>query len=332
MERRSTTLLDDKEAWDAIAKTSYFASPALLFEWCKALARNFPEFDFIPLASNVSVAPRQYVCPVIHVKSEGTLTSLPFVSPGFLSHNVDPLPVIGELHHLATCLRSPRISLQVPPGFEYGQALIESGFRITQKVCFFEIDLRQFSGDNEYKNLLSRNVRRDLRLATKSGVLLQELLPTQESLARFLPFYHENMKRHLSSPMKESYLLDLVASLAEICSIWVCTLSSKQDLGGAITFGFGDRFWVWLLASAEAARRYCVDSYLWSELVSVSIARGYRHFDMGTTPIASSLGSFKKRMGGEAVFHDRYEIDTSIRGMGRAIFKTVREMASRHVR
>jgi predicted N-acyltransferase len=160
---------------------------------------------------------------------------------------------------------------------------------------------------------VSKGRKSDIKAAWQRGLEVEILIPAEEAFDRFYNIYLEMCRRKSVKPFEKKFISTLAESFKEISRFWIAK-TNDQDVGSALTFEFGNRLWIWFLQANRDFINYKVDSFLYAEIIQYGFFKNIELIDLGTSPLGSSLGDYKKRFGAKAVFHELYELDITLSG------------------
>jgi len=309
------SLIKDSKKWDEAAENSYYPYVSYKYGWLYSIGLSFPRWKPLPLASISDEGNIEYLCPCFLDIKKAEIISSPLLAPGFINKNTNPLEMVKSLICYARRKGCGKIDLQVPPGFNYSESLLASGFRLKRKICFFNLDLSGIDSFEYYLNHnLSKGRKSDIKAAWQKGLEIDILTPSEEALNRFYPFYLDMCQRKSAQVLGKEFISLLGQSLRETARYWIARVKG-QDAGSAVTFEFNTILWIWLLQADRNFKDYKVDSFLYAEIIRYSIEKKIKTIDLGTSPLDDSLGNYKKRFGAKPVFHELYELDLSLSGV-----------------
>lgn len=305
------SLLNDPKKWDEALEDSYYPYISYKYGWLQSIGSCFPNLKPLPFAEINEKGQVEYICPCFHDAKRAEIISSPFLTPGFINKNTNPEEMLKKLVVYAKGEKCRKISLQIPPNFNYSDVLLSLGFRLVRKLSFYNIEIDGMESFDYYlKNFCSKARMCDVKAAWKKGVKLDVLQPAKEVLDRFYPFYSELGQRKDIEVFEKSFLDNLTQSLRENARYWIARVEDK-DIGSALTFEFKDRIWGMLLQGGMDYRSYKTDPFLYVEIVRYGFEKNLKIIDLGTSPLDSPLGDFKRRTGAKPVFHELYELDMS---------------------
>lgn len=309
------TIISDADKWDAAAVTSYYPFVSYKFGWLRSIGLCFAYLRPLPLARVGEEGSIEYICPCFLDENCKKIVSSAFLTPGFINKSTNPHEVVQKLIELAKKEKCRKICLQLPPNFDYAQNLLDKGFRLIKKICFFNLDVSGLESFDYYLNhCVSKGRKSDIKAAWQRGLEVEILIPAEEALNRFYHIYLEMCQRKSAEPFEKRFISTLAESLKEISRFWIAK-TNDQDVGSALTFEFGNRLWIWFLQANRNFIHYKVDSFLYAEIIRYGFNKNIKIIDLGTSPLGDSLGDYKKRFGARPVFHELYELDISLLGI-----------------
>lgn len=309
------SIITDPEKWDAAAETSYYPYVSYKFGWLRSIGLSFPHLRPLPLAKVDKEGAIEYICPCFIDKKGKEIVSSAFLAPGFINKNTNPDEMVQKIIEYAKKENCEKISFQLPPNFNYVENLLDKGFKLIRKICFFCIDISGIvSFDSYLSDHLSERKKTYYKAARKRGIEVEILFPSEEALDRFYPFYIEMCQRKSAARFEKYFIASLTQSLKETARYWIAILEGR-DIGSALTFEFRNRIWLWLVQANRNIGNYQVDSFLYAEIIRHSFEKNIKIFDLGTSPLEGSLGNFKRLFGAKPVFHELYELDLSLFGI-----------------
>lgn len=305
-------ICENQLAWDGALERSYYPFITYRYGWLKAWAAGTPRLTPMFIAGMNDDSECDYVCPVYIDTKERVLTGAVGVTPGFTSANVNPDEAIPHLISVARREGLGRIVLQIPPGYTYGNNLIQWGFELKRKVSFFVLPVSGFRSFEEYLSSVgNKGKKSDIKFAIKAGLQVETGRYTINTYRRFEGFLAEMAARnHAKLPGERLYAV-MNDYYPNDATYWLAT-HNGSDVGSALTFSSRDRLWIMWLQGGEQYRSLKVDTFLYAEIIRHAIDSGFGVVNFGTSPIDTPLGDFKRRLEAKLEFHEHYELDLNI--------------------
>ncbi|MFA7059657.1 MAG: GNAT family N-acetyltransferase [Pedobacter sp.] len=302
----------NQEQWDNCAEQSYYPYLSYTYNWISTIESYFPELTALPFADVTENGLVSWICPLFFNSKKHEITGSALLAPGFINKNENPNDLMNVLLDYANQEKCRKISIQIPPDFEYSNVLLAHGYILKSKVCFFELNIKNIECFETYTSkYITHDKRKNINTAKRKGVLVEMLTPSRIAVDRFYPFYLEMAETKGVIPLEKRFISALTESLHDNSQYWIAVVDN-QDVGSALSFEFLGRMWLWLLRGSREYVEYRVDVFLYAEMIRYAFDRNLETIDFGTTPLDSSLAVLKKRLGAKPVFHEHYELDLKI--------------------
>ncbi|MCY7305020.1 MAG: FemAB family PEP-CTERM system-associated protein [Rhodoferax sp.] len=147
----------------------------------------------------------------------------------------------------------------------------------------------------EDANMLAipRKQRAMVRKGIKNGLVSQIDLGSD----RFFALYADNVHRHGTPAMPQSYFRALRAEFGPDCEVLTVTAPDGRALSSVLSFYFRDEVLPYYAGDDESARELAANDFKYWELMRRGCARGLKVFDYGRSKQGTGSFAFKKNWG-----------------------------------
>lgn len=126
---------------------------------------------------------------------------------------------------------------------------------------------------------------------------------------RFFALYADNVRRHGTPALPQSYFDALLAEFGPDCEIMTVTDAAGAPLSSVLSFYFRDAVLPYYAGDAPRARALAANDFKYWELLRHAAARGAKVFDYGRSKVGSGSYAFKKNWGFEPTpLHYEYRL------------------------